>query len=90
MIVIGLFTTAIVTRILGPERRGLYDTAMAGGANGVQFGNLGVHSSSTVFVAQDRSLLSVLYANSVVIRELCVGFCGSDVVCLRGVAPMSA
>jgi O-antigen/teichoic acid export membrane protein len=64
MIGIGLVTSVIVTRSLGPEGRGLYAVASAIGAIGVQFGNLGLHASNTYTVAKDRSLLSTLVGNS--------------------------
>lgn len=64
---IGLATTVIMTRILGPEGRGLYATAATIGAIGVQFGNLGLHASNTYLVAQDRKLLPVLLSNTLAI-----------------------
>lgn len=39
---IGLMTSVIVTRALGPEGRGLYGVAVTVGAIGVQFGNMGL------------------------------------------------
>ena len=67
IIAIGLVTTVIVTRILGPEGRGLYAVAVAIGAIGVQFGNLGLHASNTYYVAQDRNLLPTLLGNSLLV-----------------------
>lgn len=64
---IGLVTTVVVARLLGPEGRGLYAVALTVGAIGVQFGNLGLHSSNTYFVAKDRSLLSQLAGNALVV-----------------------
>ena len=76
LILLSLATTVIVTRILGPEGRGLYAVAVAIGAIGVQFGNLGLHASNTYYVAQDRSRLPALLGNTLVISFL-VGSLGS-------------
>ena len=67
LIGIGLVTSVIVARILGPEGRGLYAVAATIGAIGVQFGNLGLHASNTYSVARDRSLLPALVGNSLLI-----------------------
>jgi O-antigen/teichoic acid export membrane protein len=67
MIGIGLVTSVIVTRILGPEGRGLYAVAAAVGAIGVQSGNLGLHASNTYYVAKDRELLAPLLGNSLLV-----------------------
>ena len=67
LIGIGLVTTVVVARILGPEGRGLYAVAMAIGALGLQFGTLGLHAANVYFVAKDRTLLSKLVGNSLVV-----------------------
>lgn len=67
LIGIGLITSVIVARILGPEGRGFYAVAAAVGAIGVQFGNLGLHASNTYYVAKDRSLLPGLVGNTLVV-----------------------
>lgn len=67
LIGIGIVTSAVVARILGPDGRGLYGVAVAVGAIGVQFGNIGLHASNTYFVAKDRSLLSTLFGNTLVV-----------------------
>jgi len=64
LIGIGLITSVIVTRILGPTGRGLYAIAIAVGALGVQFGNLGLHASNTYSVAGKPELLPKLVSNS--------------------------
>lgn len=61
---IGLIVSVVVARILGPEGRGLYAVAVAVGAIGVQFGNMGLHASNTYLVAKDHSVLSSLVGNS--------------------------
>jgi len=67
LIPIGLITSVIVNRTLGPEGRGLYAVALAVGATGVQFANLGLHASNTYYVSRDRSLLPKLIGNSIVV-----------------------
>ncbi|MBI4530046.1 MAG: flippase [Candidatus Latescibacteria bacterium] len=64
---IGIVTTVIVARVLGPEGRGLYAVAAAIGAIGVQFGNVGLHASNTYYVARDRRLLPALVGNSLLV-----------------------
>lgn len=72
---IGLIASVIVTRILGPEGRGFYALAGTVGATGVQFCNLGLHSSSTYYVAKDRSLLPDLTGNSLFVSFGLGGLC---------------
>jgi O-antigen/teichoic acid export membrane protein len=74
LIGIGLTTTVLVARILGPEGRGLYAVAITIGAIGVQFGNLGLHASNTYYVARDRALLPTLVGNTLSISFVFGGF----------------
>jgi O-antigen/teichoic acid export membrane protein len=67
LIGIGLITSVIVARTLGPEGRGLYAVASAISTIGVQFGNLGLHASNTYYVAQNRKLLPALVANTLMV-----------------------
>jgi len=67
LIVIGLAATVLVARALGPTGRGLFAVAVAIGAIGVQFGNLGLHASNTYYVAKDGALLPALIGNTLVI-----------------------
>jgi O-antigen/teichoic acid export membrane protein/SAM-dependent methyltransferase len=66
-ILVSLATSVIVARQLGPEGRGRFAIAVAVGAIGVQFGNLGLGTSNTFFVARDRSLLGALLGNSLAV-----------------------
>jgi len=79
LIVVGLATTVIVTRSLGPAGRGLYSVAMAVGFLGVQFGNWGFPASNTYYLAKDRNLLPQLLGNSLLLSFL-VGGVGSVVI----------
>jgi len=66
LIGIGLITSVIVARTLGPEGRGLYAVAATIAAIGMQFGNLGLHASNTYYVAQRPELLPSLMGNALV------------------------
>lgn len=70
LIIIGMGTSILVARALGPEGRGLYSVAMTIAAIGVQFLNLGLHASNTYYVAKNDSLLSKLIGNSLVVSFL--------------------
>lgn len=79
LIGIGLVTSVIVARILGPEGRGFYAVAITIGAIGVQFGNLGLHASNTYYVAGDRGLLPALAANTIIV-SFAVGGVGTVLI----------
>jgi O-antigen/teichoic acid export membrane protein len=64
---IGLLTSVITARILGPEGRGLCAVAASIGALGVQFGNLGLHASNIYHVARDPKLLQPLVGNTLMV-----------------------
>ena len=70
---IGLVTSVIVARILGPEGRGIYAVASTTGALVVQFGNTGLHASNSYYVAKDRELLLPLLSNTF-FASLGIGF----------------
>lgn len=74
LIGIGLATSVIVARALGPEGRGLYAVAATIGAIGVQFGNLGLHASNTYYVARDKKLLPALVGNTIMVSFAVGGF----------------
>ena len=67
LIGIGLATTVVVARILGPEGRGLYAVAMAIGAIGVQCGTLGLHTANSHFGAKDPGSVRLLLGNSIAV-----------------------
>jgi O-antigen/teichoic acid export membrane protein len=75
LIVFSLATSIIIARSLGPEGRGLYALAITIGALGVQFTNMGLHSSNTFYVARDPNLLSPLLGNSLLISFSMGGLC---------------
>lgn len=69
LIGIGVLTSVMTARLLGPAGRGLYTAAIVLGAIGSQFGNLGLHSANTYYLGRDNSLLARLFSNS-----LCIAF----------------
>jgi len=73
---IGLVTSVLVARSLGPEGRGLYAVAVALGAIGIQLGNLGLHASNTWAVSREPKLLPTLIANSLLV-SLAIGGVGA-------------
>ena len=75
LILFSLVTSVIIARSLGPEGRGLYALAMTIGILGVQFTNMGLHSSNTFYVARDPNLLSPLMGNSLLISFSMGGLC---------------
>lgn len=79
LILIGVVSSVLVARVLGPEGRGLFALAGAVGAIGIQFGNLGIQASNTYYVAQNTKLLPQLLANSLLVG-LGVGGVGAYLV----------
>jgi len=73
LIVIGMASTVLISRILGPAGRGLFAAATAFAAVFIQFGNLGLHTSNTFYVAKDRRILPTLVGNSLATSFLLVG-----------------
>ncbi|HEY5038273.1 MAG TPA: hypothetical protein VIJ93_04295, partial [bacterium] len=64
LIPLGLVSSVIVARALGPPGRGYFAVAMTVATLGIQFGNLGLHASNTYYVAKNRKWLPVLIGNS--------------------------
>ncbi len=71
IVVLGLVNSILVTRILGPEGRGMFAVAVTIAAIGVQLGNLGLHSSNTYYVARDPQALPTLLGNSLLVSAAC-------------------
>ncbi len=67
LIGLGLLTSIVVARILGPERRGIFSVAMTLGAIATQFGNIGLHVSNTFLVARNPRTLPALVGNSLAV-----------------------
>ncbi len=67
---IGFITSVMVARILGAEGQGLYAIATTVSAIGVQFGNLGLHSSNMYYISREPRLLPELVGNSLLVSFL--------------------
>jgi O-antigen/teichoic acid export membrane protein len=67
LLFVGLFTSIAIARYLGPEGRGLYATAAVFLGLGIQFGNLGLHSTNIYFSANNSQNGSLLFGNSILI-----------------------
>lgn len=67
IVALGFVNSVLVTRILGPEGRGLFAVATTVAAIGVQLGNLGLHSSNTYYVSRDPTILPRLLGNTLII-----------------------
>jgi len=71
VVALGFVNSILVTRILGPEGRGMFAVANTVAAMGVQLGNLGLQSSNTYYVAREPQTLPVLLGNSLVVSAGC-------------------
>jgi O-antigen/teichoic acid export membrane protein len=67
LVALGFVNSVLVTRILGPEGRGLLAVANTLSASGVQLANLGLQSSNTYYVSRDSRTLPALVGNSLVV-----------------------
>src|SRR5262249_19621478 len=61
---LGVVSSVLTARYLGPGGRGILATVGALAGIGVQLGNLGLHASNTYLVSRDPALLGSLWANS--------------------------
>ena len=77
LIGVGLITSVIVARILGPDGRGLYAAAAVVGSIGVQFGNLGLHGANTYYASLDRRSLPELVGNTLLVSFAFGGLCAA-------------
>ncbi|PYU96877.1 MAG: hypothetical protein DMG25_00525 [Acidobacteria bacterium] len=80
-------TSVALARALGPAGRGEYAVAFAIGGIGVQFGNLGLHTSNTYCVGKDRRVLAGLLANSLLLSFIVGGVFSAAAACLDMLRP---
>lgn len=73
---LGVTTTIVIARALGPAGRGLYAAALAIGMLGVQFGNFGLSASNTYYLAQEPKLLRAVLGNTL-LASMGIGSCGA-------------
>jgi O-antigen/teichoic acid export membrane protein len=83
VVALGFVNSILVTRLLGPEGRGLYAVAYTLSATGVQLGNLGLQSSNTYTVAREPAKLPVLIGNSLAVSGAAAALCVPLFVLLR-------
>ena len=91
VVALGFVNSILVTRLLGPEGRGLFAAAFTFQAVGVQLGNLGLHSWNTYHVSREPRSLPVLIGNSLAVCAACgiVALVGLGVfVALPSIAPV--
>ena len=74
--VMSVLITVLVARTLGPDGRGIFATAMAVAAIGVQLGNVGLSSSNIYYASTNHALIRHLVGNS-----LLIGVAGSALFC---------
>jgi O-antigen/teichoic acid export membrane protein len=73
---LGLVTSVLTARFLGPDGRGNYVFVVTLAALIVQFGNLGLQSSNTYLVAKNRELIGGLLSNSIFAALLSIPLSG--------------
>jgi O-antigen/teichoic acid export membrane protein len=71
VVALGFVNSILVTRLLGPEGRGLFAAANTFSAVGVQLGNLGLHSWNTYHVSREPRSLPMLIGNSLAVCLAC-------------------
>jgi len=93
LIGLGLLVSVVISRILGPVGRGEYALALTVGAIGIQLLNFGLPASNIYYVAKDRTLLSTLVSNSIVVSfifaTVLVCICWGVFLICPAVAPIS-
>lgn len=73
--VIGLVTSVITARGLGPAGKGLVATVNSIYGTGAQFANLGLHSANTYNIARDREAIKPAFADSFWLCVVTGGIC---------------
>jgi O-antigen/teichoic acid export membrane protein len=76
LIAAGFVSSIITARFLGPEGRGVFFYWMTLAGLVIQFGNLGLHSSNTYYLAKGQARLGVLAANCLWVSILAGGVLG--------------
>lgn len=66
VLVLNMITHILIARVLGPEGRGEYASALALCTVGVQFCTLGLHSSNAYYSARKADMVGYLLSNSFV------------------------
>lgn len=64
ILIVGFASSIITARYLGPEGRGILAVLMTITGIAVQFGNFGLHTSNTYFIAKDKERLPKIIGNT--------------------------
>jgi O-antigen/teichoic acid export membrane protein len=86
VVVLGFANSILVTRLLGPEGRGLFAAATTFAAVGIQLGNFGLHSWNTYRVSREPDSLPLLLGNSLLVSAAC-GLAAAFALLLFGAHP---
>ncbi|MFQ5876383.1 MAG: oligosaccharide flippase family protein [Acidobacteriota bacterium] len=84
-ILVGLVSSIVTARWLGPEGRGLLVTLSVLTGLALQFGNLGLHSGNIYFVAREPSTTPAVLGNSLWL-SLLLGIAGGGAIAALGAA----
>lgn len=76
-LVIGLVTSVVTARGLGPAGKGLVATVNSIYGTGAQFANLGLHSANTYNIARDRQAIKPAFADSFWLCVVTGGICAA-------------
>lgn len=72
-VILGLGTTVIISRVLGPEGQGVYSMAILLPSLLVIFCNFGITSSTVYFTARKKYLTSEIFGNNIILTLLISG-----------------
>ena len=64
VLILSMISSIVAARLLGPDGKGLVTVAISIANLAVQFGNLGIHSANTYYLAKDKSILPRVVGNS--------------------------
>lgn len=67
VLILSMISSIVAARLLGPEGKGIVTVAVSIANLAVQFGNLGIHSANTYYLAKDKSILPKVVGNSTAI-----------------------
>lgn len=87
LVVAGFLSSIVTVRLLGPAGRGEFFYWSTLAALAIQFGNLGLHSGNTYYLAKGKASLSTLATNSLwfsVILGITLGVLLTTVLLLQG------
>lgn len=69
-LILGLFTTIIIARILGPEKRGIYSLAILLPSLLITFSNLGIGTATAFHIGKKKYSLNKIFGNNIIFSVL--------------------